>query len=170
MNFLILDEPTNHLYRSSREALENALLRFDGTILAVSHDRYFINKLANRILSFEGGEGLADFRGNLDEYLAYKGSRASAEAVSAVTEEPSDSKKSYMEAKKNQSEQRKFERKVRMTEEAIEKLEAELEEISAAMEGDAAADYKKITELAARQSEAEQKLSALYEELESLTG
>ena len=170
MNFLILDEPTNHLDISSREALENALLRFDGTILAVSHDRYFINKLANRILSFEGGEGLADFRGNLDEYLAYKSSRASAETVSAVTEEPSDSKKSYMEAKKNQSEQRKFERKVRMTEEAIEKLEAELEEISAAMEGEAAADYKKITELAARQSEAEQKLSALYEELESLTG
>lgn len=91
MNLLILDEPTNHLDIMSREALEDALMNFDGTILAVSHDRYFISKLATRVLSFSvpapeilrrsasenrgltATSGIFDFRGSYDEYIAWLG-------------------------------------------------------------------------------------------------
>jgi len=169
MNLLILDEPTNHLDINSREALENALLDFDGTILAVSHDRYFINKLADRILAFEeNSTGLTDFRGSLDEYLTWRAGRQTGEQPT-IAEETTDAKKSYLEAKKNQSEQRKFERKVRLTEEAIGKLEARLEEIAAEME-ECPSDYKKLAELADQQQQAEEKLMELYEELEALNG
>ena len=70
MNLLILDEPTNHLDIQSREALEGALSAFDGTIVAVSHDRYFIQKLATRILVLDPA-GCVDYHGNYAEYLAY---------------------------------------------------------------------------------------------------
>lgn len=71
INFLILDEPTNHIDISTREVLENALNSFEGTILMVSHDRYFINKLVNRIVYFEDKK-LNDFLGNYDEYISFK--------------------------------------------------------------------------------------------------
>ena len=70
-NFLILDEPTNHLDINSREVLEESLLDFDGTILAVSHDRYFINKLASRILELNN-ETLLDCGGNYSFFIEYK--------------------------------------------------------------------------------------------------
>jgi len=67
INFLILDEPTNHIDISTREVLENALENFDGTILMVSHDRYFINKLVNKIIYFDNKK-LINFFGSYDEY------------------------------------------------------------------------------------------------------
>ena len=67
INFLILDEPTNHIDISTREVLENALDNFNGTILMVSHDRYFINKLVNKIIYFENKK-LINYLGNYDDY------------------------------------------------------------------------------------------------------
>ncbi|MBP3294161.1 MAG: ABC-F family ATP-binding cassette domain-containing protein, partial [Clostridia bacterium] len=96
MNLLILDEPTNHLDIESREALENALLSFDGTIIAVSHDRYFTKRLATRFVDL--GENGRDFRGNYDEYLLYKQNRA-AEVETFAKYEPTEStqKEEYIE-------------------------------------------------------------------------
>ena len=70
-NTLLLDEPTNHLDSDVREALESAMEGFEGTVVAVSHDRYFINRVANRIVSFQSDGGVIDVPGNYDDYLAY---------------------------------------------------------------------------------------------------
>ena len=71
MNFLIMDEPTNHLDLTSRQSLEDFLAEYDGTLLIVSHDRYFIDKVANRLLYFDG-ENILDFKGNYTQFLAMR--------------------------------------------------------------------------------------------------
>ena len=170
MNVLILDEPTNHLDIPSREALENALLSFDGTIIAVSHDRYFIKKLANRIFDLSA-HTLFDFRGTYEEYLAYrelkKNEAAVADAFGTVPETVSAGKEQFLKNKADAAQRRREERARKKTAEAIAKTEAEIEEIDTEMAGEAAMDYKRLSELQIRKDELEEALLLLYEEEEA---
>ena len=135
-NLLFLDEPTNHLDLRSREALEKALLDFDGTIVAVSHDRYFINRLATRILYLDNGE-LNSYVGNYDDFLEKKKPK---EEIAKVKKEMGAGGKEYHLRKQKQAEKRKltalvkkYEEEIALCEENIEKLGLELSnpEISA---------------------------------------
>ena len=169
MNVLILDEPTNHLDIPSREALENALLSFDGTIIAVSHDRYFIKKLADRIFDLSA-HTLFDFRGTYEEYLSYMEQKRSEPTVSAsgtAQESVSAGKEQFLKNKADAAQRRKEERARQKTAEAIAKTEAEIEAIDAEMAGDAAADYKRLSELQTRKEELEEELLLLYEQEEA---
>ena len=179
MNLLILDEPTNHLDIDSREALESALEDFDGTIIAVSHDRYFIEKLANRIIELkpdgyiEGdmfdyqvtreGEAYTEFR----EFTSARKERLGVTSEPEVRKSSASSgKEQYLKAKQEASEARKKASRLARLKAEMEKLEAELDEVSEQMNGEAATDYKKLAELDARKNEIEDRLMEIYEELE----
>ncbi len=170
MNVLILDEPTNHLDIPSREALENALLSFDGTIIAVSHDRYFIKKLANRIFDLSS-HTLFDFRGTYEEFLSYnerkKAEAAAAAASGQMPEAVSAGKEQFLKNKADAAQRRKEERARKKTADAIAKTEAEIEAIDEEMAGEAAMDYKRLSELQTRKDELEEQLLMLYEEEEA---
>ena len=179
MNLLILDEPTNHLDIDSREALESALEEFDGTIIAVSHDRYFIEKLANRIIELKP-DGYVD--GDMFDYqITHKGEaysefrrftnerreRMQSEATPITQSAPVGSQKEqYLRAKQEAAEARKKEARIKRLTAEMEKLEEELGEIEELMMGEAATDYKKIAELDTRKNEIEERLLEIYEELE----
>jgi ATP-binding cassette subfamily F protein 3 len=164
-NVLILDEPTNHLDIASREALEDAVTAFDGTVIAVSHDRYFMKRLATRII--ELGEKTNDFRGTYDEYAAKKESaaREQAPAETKPTAEPSG-KELYLQRKEAEAKRRKAEARYKKVLLEIEQLEAELIEINDRLFGEAATDYKLAAELDDRRITVEDRLMQLYEEEE----
>ncbi len=165
MNLLILDEPTNHLDINSREALEGALSEFDGTIIAVSHDRYFIQKLATRVLDL-GVKPALDYMGGYEDYRAYRDGIQSAKSET-VADAPTEAKEQYLKAKAQAADARKLRTRIRKNAEETKKLEAELEELIAAMEDESIqADYVKVNELYSRQTEVEERLMELYEEAE----
>ena len=180
MNLLVLDEPTNHLDIDSREALENALQGFEGTILVVSHDRYLVEKLATRVLCLKPG---APFKGdvldfNVDhtgqgytEYERYVQARRAEMHPSLLSEqkaEASSSKQQYLKSKQDVANERKRVRRIEKLHAECEVLEAELAEIEEALYGDAATDYERVAVLDARKSEIEEQLLLDYEELEEL--
>ena len=176
-NFLILDEPTNHLDITSREILEDALSRYTGTVLAVSHDRYFLNRVATRILELEDGR-LTSTDGNYDDHLEEKAKRqTAAAAVSAKTaggvsaDEPlSDSARERKIKKEAETQRRRLENEIRKTEERIEAIETELEGIDALFADEAVAtDLAKVTELSQRKEGLEAELAGLYANWEKLT-
>ncbi|MRM99412.1 ABC-F family ATP-binding cassette domain-containing protein [Lactobacillus taiwanensis] len=166
-NFLLMDEPTNHLDIEAKEVLEEALDNYDGTLLFVSHDRYFINELANKIISVRDGHAKI-YNGNYSYYLDEKAKQAAAaqeaEAQKAETETTSSAsqnkgKLSYQEQKARDSQKRKLERAVSDAEAKIEKLEAEEKEIQTEMANpDIAASFEKLGPL-------QEKLSAVQEQL-----
>ena len=173
MNLLILDEPTNHLDISSREALEDALLEFDGTVITVSHDRYFIGKLATRIIELlPTGIDDISFTKSGDGYeklcreRARRTERAGTETTAEInTEKPTTGKEQYLKNKQEAAEARKAKNRLeRLTKEA-EKLEGELEAIEEEMNGDAAYDYVRLSELDERKNAIEERLLEIYEEI-----
>jgi ATP-binding cassette subfamily F protein 3 len=162
VNLLILDEPTNHLDIGSREALEEALLAFDGTIIAVSHDRYFIKKLSTRI--FDMGGGFTDWKDDYASYVAYK-SRLREEAATAEASAPkteTESKIKFKENKKLQSEIRKNERIIEKSEAEIEKLDEEKAMLEEEASGDAATNYVRLSEISARIAEIDERTEELF--------
>ncbi len=162
MNLLILDEPTNHLDIESREALENALDSFDGTIIAVSHDRYFTRRLATDFIDL--GESGRLFRGSYDEYMAWKESRTAGSTPKQVTVAADSSKDEYLEKKRQNADRRKQEKRRAEVAREIKKLEAEIVEIDDLLFGEAATDYKRAAELSDRKITVEDLLMQLYEE------
>ena len=167
-NFLLMDEPTNHLDIEAKEVLEEALDNYDGTLLFVSHDRYFINELANKIISVRDGHAKI-YNGNYSYYLDEKAKQAAAaqeaEAQKAETEttpaaSQNKGKLSYQEQKARDSQKRKLERAVSDAEAKIEKLEAEEKEIQTEMANpDIAASFEKLGPL-------QEKLSAVQKQLD----
>ena len=167
MNLLILDEPTNHLDIESREALENALLTFDGTIIAVSHDRYFTRRLATRFVDL--GENGRDFRGTYDEYLLYRQNRAAeVETFAKYEAQESTQKEEYIERKKKGAEIRRIEKRKAEVAREIKKLEQQLIDIDDELFGDAASDYVRAAELTDLKTTTEDRLMQLYAEEEEL--
>ena len=166
MNLLILDEPTNHLDIESREALENALDSFGGTIIAVSHDRYFTKRLATDFIDL--GENGRPFHGTYDEFIAFKELGQVAEATKTQT--PAErAKEDYLERKRQSADRRKQEKRRAEVSREIARLEAEIIEIDELLFGEAATDYVRAAELTDRKITAEDMLMSLYEEEESFS-
>ena len=171
INLLVLDEPTNHLDINSRDALENALSEFDGTIIAVSHDRYFVKRLATRMIDLANDPPTV-FDGNYEEYQNYKAICASKEAdepKAQKTQSVSGGKEQYLAAKEQAAEKRRLEKRKKFVEEEIARIEKELDRISAELMGDAARDYILADKLYNEQTALEETLMALYEENESFS-
>lgn len=171
-NFLLLDEPTNHLDASSREELEKTLLDYSGTMLIVSHDRYFINKIADRILLLTNN-GVKEYLGNYDYYLE----RTTAEKLGAVpTENKKDKKEKtqndYFLQKQKQSEERKRQTKLKKAEAEIERLDEEIAKTQELLSSEeVAADYEKLMELSKLLKDLQKQQEEQYEiweELESM--
>ena len=171
-NFLLLDEPTNHLDASSREELEKTLLDYSGTMLIVSHDRYFINKIADRILLLTNN-GVKEYPGNHDYYLE----RTTAEKSGAVpTENKKDKKEKtqndYFLQKQKQSEERKRQTKLKKAEAEIERLDEEIAKTQELLSSEeVAADYEKLMELSKLLEDLQKQQEEQYEiweELESM--
>lgn len=166
-NFLLMDEPTNHLDLDAKEVLEKALADYDGTLLFVSHDRYFINELANKIVVAKDGQAKI-YEGNYTYYLNEKAKEEAAAQETAAQEAPtikavSENKLSYQEQKKRDSEKRKLERQVAQAEKDLEELEAKEQEIQEAMADPAiAADFSKLGPL-------QEDLTAVQEKISQVT-
>ena len=170
-NFLILDEPTNHLDIVSKEILEQALTRYTGTVLYVSHDRYFINTTATRILDLTGGV-LVNYIGNYDYYLEKHDiltPSSSVESKAAQEEEPSAAKLDWKQQKEEQARQRKRENDLKKTEEEIFQLESRDEEINELMtHEDIYTNVAECQKLHQEQEELKKRLETLYEQWEAL--
>ncbi len=170
-NFLILDEPTNHLDIMSKEILEDALNAYEGTVLYVSHDRYFINKTASRILELTHKE-FVNYIGNYDYYLEKKDLLSSA-AVSEASSKPADDsavKLDWKQQKESQALARKRENDIKKCEEKIEKLEAKGAELDEEMaKPEIATNSAKLQEVAAKRAEVDTELEELYAKWEELS-
>ncbi|MBE5824105.1 MAG: ABC-F family ATP-binding cassette domain-containing protein [Butyrivibrio sp.] len=196
-NFLILDEPTNHLDITSKEILESAISGYEGTVLYVSHDRYFINKTANRILDLTRGQ-VVEYIGNYDYYLEhvedrtkrlfgedttsgaaqaalqsgsykYEGSKAQAD-TSADQPKSTGGAGDWKAQKEAQALKRKLEAALKKCEETIAKLEKREKEITEALSDPAVGtDLGKLRALTDEQTDIQEKLTSLYEEWEQLS-
>lgn len=175
-NFLILDEPTNHLDITSKEILESALNQYTGTVFFVSHDRYFINQTATRILDLTG-ETVVNYIGNYDYYLEKKDELTKiyvAEQTKEGTEETGEAapaaKADWQSQKAEQARIRKIENSLKRTEEQIEQLEAQIAEIDEQFAlPENATNSAKLNELSAKQSECRAELEKCYEQWEELS-
>ena len=162
-NFLLLDEPTNHLDAFSREELENTLLDYSGTMLIVSHDRYFINKLSSRILELTP-IGVNEYLGNYDEYIERKNRTASQEVVEK--KETVKKVNDYLLKKERRSQMLKMKNRLAKVEEEIEKTELEIDDINSKL---TTSDYEELMELTAKLDRKTQYRDILYTEWEELS-
>lgn len=178
-NFLILDEPTNHLDIMSKEILEDALNGYEGTILYVSHDRYFINRTAHRILDLTEGQ-FVSYVGNYDYYLekhdtvmaaieANAPQNADADSAVAAKAAESEVKLDWKAQKEEQARLRKKENDLKKCEEKIAELEARISEIDTEMSDPAiGTQVAKLQELTKEQTSCQEQLEKLYEQWEEL--
>lgn len=178
-NFLILDEPTNHLDIMSKEILEDALNGYEGTILYVSHDRYFINRTAHRILDLTEGQ-FVSYVGNYDYYLekhdtvmaaieASTPQSADADNTAATRAAESEVKLDWKAQKEEQARLRKKENDLKKCEEKIAELEARISEIDTEMSDPAiGTQVAKLQELSKEQTSCQEQLEKLYEQWEEL--
>ena len=170
-NFLILDEPTNHLDIVSKEILEQALNRYTGTVLFVSHDRYFINAAATRILDLSGRR-LTNYVGNYDYYLEKKEELEAAGTLASASAEisaASDAKLDWQQQKEQQARLRKLQNDLKRTENRIEELETRDKEIDASLEKEEIfTDVAEVTKLSKEKETIREELDTLYEQWEKL--
>ena len=158
INLLILDEPTNHLDIASREWIESALMDYDKTLLFVSHDRFFIQKFATRILSFNGDGSITDYRGTFDEYQKFI-------QMQPVYEKEKKSRLKEKAAKpprpvKGAGNISKIEKEISKIENSIAALDEETAQYSS--------DYVKLMEIEEKKTELSARLDELYSEWEKL--
>ena len=172
-NFLILDEPTNHLDITSKEILEDALKNYTGTVFFVSHDRYFINQTATRVLELTG-ETIINYIGNYDYYLEKREQLTQVyvkkQEEALVTAVPSEQKMDWQAQKAEAARIRKLENDLKKTEKRIE----ELEELIAKIDDDCAkpenaVNSAKLNELSVKRAEYETELEACMENWENLS-
>ena len=164
-NFLLMDEPTNHLDLEAKEVLEKALQNFDGTLLFVSHDRYFINQLANKIVEIKDGSAQV-YEGDYSYYLDEKNKQnivsenESAENNTAAKVDENKNKLSYQEQKLRDSQKRKLQREVENTENKIEQLEKEQKDIQNQMaDPEIATNFDKLGPLQEQLTEVQNQLT-----------
>ena len=186
-NFLILDEPTNHLDITSKEILESAISGYEGTVLYVSHDRYFINKTATRILDLTR-KSMVNYIGNYDYYIEHVeekmqntfgttdtgsgsiGSPVASSSASDTAQTQSSGSNDYKAQKEAKARRKKIEAALKKCEEDIAKLEARDGEITELISDPAVgSDLAKLRKLTDEQTEIQEKLSALYDEWEELS-
>lgn len=166
INLLILDEPTNHLDIASREWIENAVAGFQGTLLFVSHDRYFIDQFANRVWELEDGR-ISDFKGNYRQFKAMKERQAAQQP--AQTKAPKEKKERTVTPEAAQKKnQKQLEKQIAKLEREIEKQEAKLEALEPQIQ-EAAADYTRLSELLEQQRETQAQLDEMYAQWEQLS-
>lgn len=172
-NFLILDEPTNHLDILSKEILEDAINAYSGTVLYVSHDRYFINRTAHRILDLRENV-LTNYLGNYDYYLEKAGEANSrpvfVTGISFATADTSENKRNWQKQREEQAKERKRANELKKCEELIEKLERSNQEIDEQMAlPEICRDVAKLTSLTRRKQDNEDELAKLYDKWEELS-
>ena len=174
-NFLILDEPTNHLDIASKEILEEALNSYTGTVLYVSHDRYFINQTATRILDLTN-QSVVNYIGDYDYYLEKKeeltekyAPSAAETATEAKEETPSEGKLTWQQQKEEQARKRKQENELKKVETRIEELETRDKEIDDTLVlPDVCTNVGRCAELSREKDKIQQELEELYEKWETL--
>lgn len=173
-NFLILDEPTNHLDIDSKEVLENAVMDFNGTVLFVSHDRYFINKVATCVLEI-APQGSTLYLGDYDYYLEKKAEQEEIAAAKSTAETPienspkevSTGKVNYQQGKERQKQERRLKRSVEEFEQLVEKLDAQKNDLENQMSSpENYNDLEKMGELQAKLQEISKKLAEAEEKWE----
>lgn len=166
-NLLLLDEPTNHLDIAGREALEAALRNFDGAILAISHDRYFINALAEKIIVLQDGR-LTEFIGDYAYYLSKRDELLPKTAAAEAKEKTqTDNKLAYQAQKEQAANLRRLQNRLAKLEAAINQHEANIAELEKQLADPAiAGDYQKLAELTDRQSAEQSALNAAMQEWE----
>ncbi|WP_018934107.1 ABC-F family ATP-binding cassette domain-containing protein [Gracilibacillus lacisalsi] len=171
-NFLLLDEPTNHLDLDSKEVLEAALIDYPGSILFVSHDRYFINKIATHVLEMQANKTTL-YLGDYDYYVEKKQEEQELaelkKAEKKTVDKSDDTKSNYEKEKQLKKEQRKKERRIKEIEDEIEQLELEMEEIDQMLcDPDVFQDHEKALELTNQNDSLKARLESLMEEWETL--
>jgi ATP-binding cassette subfamily F protein 3 len=160
-NLLLLDEPTNHLDASSREALEETLKSFEGTLVIISHDRYFINKLADRVLALDKN-GVTEYLGNYDYYLEKLAAQTSPLTQKAEKQEKAPNE--WQLRKQRESEARKRQTKIARTESEIERLEGEIEALQAELNlQEVQSDYERLLSLTDRLEQTQAALEEQYD-------
>ncbi len=177
-NLLMLDEPTNHLDMFSKEVLEDAINCYEGTVFYISHDRYFINRTAEKILELTR-EGVVQYAGNYDYYLEKKAERERNEAeklrenpqaaqpLKAAPQPASDTKNDWLRQKEQQAAERKLANKIARIETEIEETEAAIAKADTDMAA-ASSDYTKAQEIFEQKTALEEKLETLYAAWEEL--
>ena len=169
INLLVLDEPTNHLDIQSREWIEEAVEEYEGNLLFVSHDRYFIDRFASRIWLLENGQ-ITDFRGTYQEFQAARARGAAGQAASDAV--PAPTKAAEPERKKEKPKRpggtKNLEKEVTAAERAVAKAEEAMDALSLQIE-EASADYLKLQELYEQREALEAELQGLYDRWETLS-
>ena len=173
-NCLILDEPTNHLDIFSKEILENAINNYEGTVLYVSHDRYFINKTATKIIELSK-DGVKEYLGNYDYYIEKKNTAKREEMLfGEKTHQPekqeiSETKLSYQEQKEQQAKERKLKNQIKKLETEIEETEVKIQALEEElMKPEIATDADKARDLFNQKTDLETHLNELYDKWESI--
>ncbi|NLM60975.1 MAG: ABC-F family ATP-binding cassette domain-containing protein, partial [Clostridiales bacterium] len=175
VNMLILDEPTNHLDIRSSEWIEEAISKYEGTLLVISHDRFFINRVGKKIWSMEDGT-VKVFEGGYEEYKAYKASTEASKYLSSETgskktegESHGNDKSDQKPAKRNSRSRESVaaRKRLRILENEIEKLENELEDINREFER-AATDHIRLTELMEKKAQMDEKMASMLGEWEDM--
>jgi len=174
-NVLVLDEPTNHLDIPSREALENALESYTGTILTVSHDRYFLDKIATQIFSFEENGKVEIYEGNYSEFHDWKGRSSSVVSGSLsaskiqAEQTTNDEQRSTNKPQLSKNQRQRIENRIKEIEEEIPLREEDLANLSFQMTlPEIAANHQKLQDVSIKFEETEKKIKTLYEEWASL--
>ena len=164
-NLLLLDEPTNHLDMDSREVLEDALADFGGTIITVSHDRYFINRIANRIIEMQP-DGVTEYIGNYDDYIERKNRPVAVEAEAGKTK--TELEKEKRREKLSRQALRQLKIRAQEAEKAVGVKEAEIAELEAQMADPSLySDAQKSADVQRAYQNAQQALQTLYEQWEA---
>ena len=174
-NVLILDEPTNHLDLDSKEVLENALIDYPGTILFVSHDRYFINRIATKVIEL-ATEGSTEFLGDYDYYVEKKLEQAEIQALEATAaiqleqDTGTEEKTSYQMSKEAKKLERQRVRRIEEIETTIEELESKVSEHEALLcEPEVFQDHEKVLELNKNLEQLKDQMERLMDEWTELS-